>query len=121
MPNYQYKCDTCSYEFEIHQSFHDSPLIDCPQCQHPTLLRILFAPRVFVKQSYNDISDAKLLGERNLDQLGPEKKQQMYDKYAKKEPTPKWYNEYAKTSNKKIAKMTPKQQQQYIVDGTVPN
>ena len=30
MPTYQYRCQTCSHEFEEKQSFSDNALTDCP-------------------------------------------------------------------------------------------
>jgi len=33
MPTYQYACNVCGHEFEAFQSFSDSSLTQCPQCQ----------------------------------------------------------------------------------------
>jgi len=32
MPTYEYRCKTCSYEFEEFQSIADKPLTKCPKC-----------------------------------------------------------------------------------------
>lgn len=32
MPTYDYRCRACGHEFEIHQSFKDDPLTECPEC-----------------------------------------------------------------------------------------
>ncbi len=31
MPNYDYVCETCGYQFEVFQSMNDPKLTDCPQ------------------------------------------------------------------------------------------
>ena len=33
MPTYAYACTTCDHRFEVQQSFSDSALTECPQCQ----------------------------------------------------------------------------------------
>lgn len=33
MPTYDYRCKNCGHEFEIHQSFKDDPLTECPECK----------------------------------------------------------------------------------------
>ncbi|MEE2568166.1 FmdB family zinc ribbon protein [Pseudarthrobacter sp. J64] len=33
MPTYAYACKDCGYDFDIFQSFTDSTLTECPQCQ----------------------------------------------------------------------------------------
>jgi putative FmdB family regulatory protein len=40
MPTYEYRCKTCSHEFEAYQSFSDDALTECPECGGP--LRKLF-------------------------------------------------------------------------------
>ncbi len=32
MPAYDYRCRDCGHEFEIHQSFSDDALTECPKC-----------------------------------------------------------------------------------------
>ncbi len=32
MPTYDYKCDSCGYQFEAFQSMKDNPLTTCPDC-----------------------------------------------------------------------------------------
>lgn len=32
MPTYDYRCKDCGHSFEIHQSFSDDALTECPQC-----------------------------------------------------------------------------------------
>ncbi len=39
MPNYDYICDQCQHIQEIFQKMKDTPLTECPQCQHQTFRR----------------------------------------------------------------------------------
>lgn len=42
MPTYAYACTACDHRFEIHQSFSDDALTECPECTGR--LRKLFSP-----------------------------------------------------------------------------
>ena len=33
MPTYDYRCKDCGHEFEIHQSFSEDALTECPECK----------------------------------------------------------------------------------------
>lgn len=35
MPIYEYKCTTCSHEFQAMQKFSDAPVRQCPACGAP--------------------------------------------------------------------------------------
>lgn len=35
MPRYDYRCDTCHYQFEAIQKYDDEPLEVCPACGSP--------------------------------------------------------------------------------------
>lgn len=41
MPFYEYECSHCNSTFDAMQSIKEAELIDCPQCNQPTLKRIL--------------------------------------------------------------------------------
>ncbi len=32
MPMYEYKCSSCSHQFELRQKFSDAPVSQCPEC-----------------------------------------------------------------------------------------
>jgi len=32
MPMYEYKCESCSKQFELRQKFSDPPATECPEC-----------------------------------------------------------------------------------------
>ena len=41
MPTYDYRCDSCSYEFEEFQYINDDPLVKCPHCGKKKLRRLI--------------------------------------------------------------------------------
>lgn len=41
MPTYEYRCDSCSHEFEAFQSMKDDPLTACPACGTDALRRLI--------------------------------------------------------------------------------
>ena len=43
MPIYEYACSACQHELEALQKIADEPLVDCPQCQKPTLRKKISA------------------------------------------------------------------------------
>jgi putative FmdB family regulatory protein len=43
MPIYEYQCQECNHEFEAMQKFSDPVLKECPECQQPTLKKLISA------------------------------------------------------------------------------
>lgn len=41
MPHYDYECCECNYKFEAFHSMSAKPLIDCPECNKPTLIKLI--------------------------------------------------------------------------------
>jgi putative FmdB family regulatory protein len=41
MPTYEYRCKSCSYEFEEFQKITDAPLVVCPSCKRHALTRLI--------------------------------------------------------------------------------
>ena len=41
MPNYDYVCETCGYEWELFQSMNDSPAKSCPKCKKRKARRLI--------------------------------------------------------------------------------
>lgn len=41
MPVYAYRCESCGVQFERHQSFNDSPLKRCPECNKNSLHKVI--------------------------------------------------------------------------------
>lgn len=44
MPIYEYKCSDCDYQADHLQKISDAPLVDCPTCHRPSLVKLVSAP-----------------------------------------------------------------------------
>lgn len=64
MPIYEYRCETCGYQFERMQSFSADPLRECPRCQG-TVRRVIAPVGVIFKGSGFYITDNRQLGSGN--------------------------------------------------------
>jgi len=51
MPVYAYRCESCGIHFERHQSFSDSPLKRCPECNKNSLRKVIGPVGVVFKGS----------------------------------------------------------------------
>jgi putative FmdB family regulatory protein len=43
MPIYEYQCQSCGHEYEALQKLNAQPLIDCPACNKPQLMKKISA------------------------------------------------------------------------------
>ena len=43
MPIYEYQCQTCGHEHEALQKMSDAPLVHCPACSRPDLMKKISA------------------------------------------------------------------------------
>ncbi|WP_442499027.1 FmdB family zinc ribbon protein [Methylobacter sp. sgz302048] len=43
MPIYEYQCQACGHEHEALQKLSDAPLINCPACSQPELMKKISA------------------------------------------------------------------------------
>ena len=43
MPIYEYQCTECGYQTEVLQKISDDPLKDCPECDKPTMKKMVTA------------------------------------------------------------------------------
>lgn len=43
MPTYEYECQACGNKLEAFQRITEAPLVDCPACNQPSLMRIISA------------------------------------------------------------------------------
>mgnify|MGYP002635071536 CR=1 FL=1 len=43
MPIYEYRCESCKTELEKLQKISDLPLVECPECGNPTLVKLISA------------------------------------------------------------------------------
>jgi len=41
MPTYEYRCNSCTHQFEEFQSIKASPLVKCPKCEKNKLVRLI--------------------------------------------------------------------------------
>jgi putative FmdB family regulatory protein len=115
---YEYICDTCGVNFETQQSIKDDAYTICPDCGKETLRRVLSIPHIFIKQGYSDIRDVRLISERNIKDIGPEKYQEMVAKYGKKKPTAD-FGKTAGATPQQLRQMTNEQRLKYIETGEI--
>ena len=66
MPIYEYRCQSCSHELEKLQKMSEEALVDCPQCEQPTLKRLISAAAFRLKGSGWYETDFKKDNKRNL-------------------------------------------------------
>ena len=43
MPIYEYKCKSCDHRMDKLQRMNDDPLVDCPSCDKPELVKLVSA------------------------------------------------------------------------------
>lgn len=74
MPTYDYKCNSCNYEFEVFHSMLTEPLVDCPECNQPKLVKLIGpGAAVIIKGTENPCvggRNNKTKKKKNLDKLG---------------------------------------------------
>ena len=51
MPIYEYRCSACGFEKDALQKMSDKPLVDCPECGKPTLVKLISAAGFQLKGS----------------------------------------------------------------------
>jgi putative FmdB family regulatory protein len=49
MPIYEYRCGACGHTLDALQKLADAPLKDCPECDEPSLKRLMSAPSFRLK------------------------------------------------------------------------
>ncbi|MFC1664568.1 FmdB family zinc ribbon protein [Pseudomonadota bacterium] len=49
MPIYEYSCNACGHNLEALQKFSDEPLKFCPECNEPTLKKLISAAAFHLK------------------------------------------------------------------------
>ena len=83
MPIYEYKCDACSHTFETLQKISESPLVECPVCNKPTLKKLVSSPAFRLKGGGWYETDFKTGNKKNVTQSDKkEKKEKKSDKAA---------------------------------------
>lgn len=66
MPIYEYACKHCGHTLDALQKMSDDSLVDCPECNEPTLKRLISAPRFRLKGQGWYETDFKKDNQRNL-------------------------------------------------------
>ena len=59
MPIYQYRCSSCGYEHEALQKVTSDPLVDCPKCDSPSLVKMVTAAGFQLKGAGWYVTDFK--------------------------------------------------------------
>lgn len=73
MPIYQYKCTDCGHGLEALQKMSDPKLVDCPECNAPTLKKQLTAAAFKLKGTGWYETDSKNIGKKPAEKMPVEK------------------------------------------------
>lgn len=57
MPVYSYRCQSCGVQFDRHQRFSDDPLVVCPECNEPSLQKLIQPVGIVFKGSGFYVTD----------------------------------------------------------------
>lgn len=69
MPTYEYECSHCHYKFEAFHAMSAEPLVCCPECDHPTLIKLIGSgAAVIVRGTKNPCRGGRK--REHLDRLG---------------------------------------------------
>ncbi len=66
MPIYEYRCENCGHETEAMQKLSDTPLIECPACEHDSLRKKISATHFRLKGGGWYETDFKSGSKRNV-------------------------------------------------------
>ena len=72
MPIYEYRCGACGFEKEYLQKRSDAPIIDCPSCGKPEMVKLVSAAGFQLKGSGWYATDFKNSGSKPAEKK-PEK------------------------------------------------
>ena len=86
MPIYEYRCSSCGFEKDALQKLSDPPLVDCPQCGKPALVKLVSAAGFQLKGSGWYATDFKHGGAKS--QAKPVDASATPDKSAKSDDKP---------------------------------
>ena len=118
MINYDYICSHCGHELnDVRQSIKDDPLTHCDACGSEGLKRVIFGGRAAFVENASTIGQ---LADKNAKKMGHYQKSEVEAKIKESKPkaSPETiYGKHATATRGEINKMTPKQQQNYIMKG----
>ena len=66
MPIYEYECGSCQHELEALQKLSEAPLVDCPACAQPALVKKISAAGFRLKGGGWYETDFKTSNRKNL-------------------------------------------------------
>ena len=66
MPIYEYKCSKCEHQFEIIQRISDIPIEVCPECNQPSVNKLVSAPSFRLKGGGWYETDFKTGSKKNI-------------------------------------------------------
>lgn len=79
MPTYAYRCKSCGYRFERHQTFAERPLKVCPRCHKRTLQKVIPLVRIAFKGSGFYSTDHKAGASKKTKKKHPHEKKTQTD------------------------------------------
>ncbi|ODS24999.1 transcriptional regulator [Candidatus Endobugula sertula] len=66
MPIYEYQCGKCQHGLEVLQKISDAPLVDCPKCQEPAMVKKVSAAGFRLSGSGWYETDFKSANKKNI-------------------------------------------------------
>ncbi|MCJ7814567.1 MAG: zinc ribbon domain-containing protein [Xanthomonadales bacterium] len=87
MPIYEYQCQSCGFDLEKLQRINDEPLLECPKCGKPELVRLVSASGFRLKGAGWYETDFKKSGKKNLHDGGSSSDAKTADKTEDKPAT----------------------------------
>ena len=67
MPIYEYKCQVCGHQFEQLQKIAAEPLIICPECREPKLIKLISNTSFQLKGTGWYVTDFKSKNSANVE------------------------------------------------------
>ncbi|KKN98966.1 hypothetical protein LCGC14_0142110 [marine sediment metagenome] len=102
MPTYEYECGECDHGFEAFHSMSSEPLVDCPRCGRPKLIKLIgMGLSPIIEGTKNKCTGGRVLPKK--DKLGE-------GKFKAEQP---WWRDG------KVDKRILKNPEKYIREGTI--
>lgn len=130
MPSYDYECDICKYQQEEVHGMMEEPQIKCAVCGGPCKKVILVAPAGNVacrtlgsladknrSKMSDDEYQHRIEEQRTKKEGGADLPDGMERKTPKPQREERWYDKHTSKSVKEVAKLTPKQTEEYVHHG----
>ena len=108
MPIYEYECEACGYRHEALQKVNDPQLTDCPECEKPTLKKLISAAGFRLSGSGWYETDFKSDNKRNLARDDSKKKSESKEDAKDTKKSEKKDNGKKNTTDKKTSSSSKK-------------